>query len=704
MLIHFGVKPYLVFDGDNLPSKADTEVDRHKKRQESKTRGLELHRKGKIAEAYQELQKAVDVTPCMARQLIEELKKLEVPYIVAPYEADAQLVYLETHGIINGIISEDSDLLVFGAKKLLSKLDQHGDCIELNRSDFTACREVSFVGWTDADFRRMCILSGCDYLPSIARMGLKTAYRSIRKYKSVERALRMLQFEGQYIIPPTYLEQFKQAEFTFLYQRVFCPRAGKLVTLTPLEPGIALDDLPFIGDDVEPQLAVGVACGDLHPATKLPIELQNVAPKRTALAISRRQTFGSSAELKSPKPISSFFTPKRVPLAELDPNSLTPSPSQQRLLEQHANSSWVARSAQPRVSLTRSNTSLATSASVSRQLAPNAERRMAQAAKAANAQATKRPRLCSDAEIDGSPSGPNGRSRFFEDNSLDLSSPAQKSGRAKKSSNSMLHIFSDDQVAEKVFSRMSDSDLVTVGAQEDHDSKLSTKANSQIHTQKEEPQKDTNCAAEPADEVAEKTRSIVEAASVGKQEQERKQEKSDKEQGSPGKSAIIEPNPEISQTPLDKCVEKQAVSIFSRYSLGSKNASPEDQPAPVNDFTARSSAAPSAGLLWGYRENSTKRQRLTPLQRLGHNALSRSRTVNIPSTMRPARNSPFRANQTGAPEHSTVRGSYFTPTSIHQGSEDLLVSPSDEESCDSVTSKQTRLTGLDLKRFSFVAG
>jgi exonuclease-1 len=33
----------------------------------------------------------------------------------------------------------------------------------------------------------MAILSGCDYLDSIPGMGLKTAYRLVRQYKTVER-------------------------------------------------------------------------------------------------------------------------------------------------------------------------------------------------------------------------------------------------------------------------------------------------------------------------------------------------------------------------------------------------------------------------------------------------------------------------------------------------------------------------------------
>ncbi|KAK5005614.1 Rad2 nuclease, partial [Cryomyces antarcticus] len=228
MLIHFGVKPYLVFDGDHLPSKADTERERRDRRKESKRAGLELLRLGKVPQAHLELQKGVDVTPEMARQLIEELKQAGVDYVVAPYEADSQLAYLERKGTINGILSEDSDLLVFGAKCLLTKLDQYGDCVVIRRDDFTACREISLVGWSDADFRRMAILSGCDYLPSISKMGLKTAYRLLRKHKTVERVVRFVQFDGGFKVPPGYLEAFNQAEMTFLYQWVFCPVARSL--------------------------------------------------------------------------------------------------------------------------------------------------------------------------------------------------------------------------------------------------------------------------------------------------------------------------------------------------------------------------------------------------------------------------------------------------------------------------------------------
>jgi len=337
MLIHFGVKPYLVFDGDYLPSKGHTESDRAARRKESRRVGLQLLQEGKTAQAQQELQKACDVTPLMAREMIEELKAAGIPYVVAPYEADSQLAYLEQQGLINGVLSEDSDLLVFGVRCLLTKLDQYGECVMIRRDDFTACREVSLVGWKLNDFRLMAMLSGCDYLPGIERMGLKTAYRLVRKHKTVDRIVRAVQFDGKMKVPADYLDSFTKAEQTFLYQWVFCPEAKCLVNLTKAPVELDLASMPYIGKTVDPGVAAGVAVGDLDPNTKLPMRL----PNRSDFA-SRRTSSIHTPSQKPGKPISEFFKARRTPLAELDPNSFTPTPSQRRLLEVQSGSSWSA--------------------------------------------------------------------------------------------------------------------------------------------------------------------------------------------------------------------------------------------------------------------------------------------------------------------------------------------------------------------------
>ena len=47
-------------------------------------------------------------------------------FIVAPYEADAQMAYLALRGHVDAVLSDDSDLLVFGAPVLIMKLRSDG--------------------------------------------------------------------------------------------------------------------------------------------------------------------------------------------------------------------------------------------------------------------------------------------------------------------------------------------------------------------------------------------------------------------------------------------------------------------------------------------------------------------------------------------------------------------------------------------------
>jgi exonuclease-1 len=442
MLIHFGITPYIIFDGDNLPSKAGTEQDRRDRRKEGKRLGLELLKVGKTAQAQQELQKAVDVTAEMARMFIEELKANNIQYVVAPYEADSQMVYLERKGVIDGILSEDSDLLVFGAKRLITKLDKYGECVEINRSNFTACRDVSLVGWSDADFRRMAILSGCDYLPGIGGLGLKTAHRMLRKHKTVERLVKAAQFDGKLKVPAGFMTDFDQAEKTFLYQWVFCPLAKQLVHLTPLADGVSAADMPFLGEEVPAHVAIGVAQGDLNPRSKLPITIPSkMRPNSRPIFSARRaSTNVQTPDLKGTKPIESFFKPKRTPLAELDPNTFTPSPSQQTLLEQQRNSNgWVAVPAP--ISRPQHGPPLPSTA-------PQLARRVTSDLTGGRRSApnpSKRQRLCSDSVLNTPSIAAEGvvRSQFFA-SSMPEPSPSLRQNKDGRKPGHEFDLYSDD--------------------------------------------------------------------------------------------------------------------------------------------------------------------------------------------------------------------------------------------------------------------
>lgn len=54
----------------------------------------------------------------MAYNLIRKLKEEKVECIVAPYEADAQLAFLARSGYVSCVITEDSDLIPYGAPRV----------------------------------------------------------------------------------------------------------------------------------------------------------------------------------------------------------------------------------------------------------------------------------------------------------------------------------------------------------------------------------------------------------------------------------------------------------------------------------------------------------------------------------------------------------------------------------------------------------
>lgn len=71
LLRHHGIKPILIFDGGFLPMKSDQEAKRARARKENFERAIEHESCGNQAAAYECYQKAVDISPSIAFQLIQ---------------------------------------------------------------------------------------------------------------------------------------------------------------------------------------------------------------------------------------------------------------------------------------------------------------------------------------------------------------------------------------------------------------------------------------------------------------------------------------------------------------------------------------------------------------------------------------------------------------------------------------------------------
>ncbi|PWZ33363.1 Exonuclease 1 [Zea mays] len=283
MLRHFGVRPILVFDGGLLPIKSYQEGKRARSRKENLERAREHEAAGNSRAAFECYQKAVDITPRIASELIEVLKKENVNYIVAPYEADAQMTFLSVNKLVDAVITEDSDLIPFGCSRIIFKMDKFGQGVEFQITRLERNRELDFNGFTRQMLLEMCILSGCDYLPSLPGMGVKRAHALIQKLKCHEKVIKHLRY-GAVSVPPQYEEDFKKAIWAFKFQRVYDPATEDIIHLSSV-PQSLIEDLEFLGPypllslclDVKAlsyeNIAKGIALGNIDPLTKEPFEI-----------------------------------------------------------------------------------------------------------------------------------------------------------------------------------------------------------------------------------------------------------------------------------------------------------------------------------------------------------------------------------------------------------------------------------------------
>ena len=296
MLRHYGITPVIVFDGDRLPAKGGEERERRERRAECMRKGHErLAARDRDGATFMFAQ-GLDITPAMAHELIAALKREGFEFIVAPYEADAQIAALAQLGAkgdpggVDIVFTEDSDLVAYGCPLVLFKLDKFGDAQELLLEDVMAgpppeapddpnganamCDvdeldddedgiavvggargkrkggtgagaarskagggakgPLNFIGWKHEQFLELCVLSGCDFLPNIRGIGIKKAHALVAKHRSVAAVLAVLHGDKKIHVPPGYDDNFRRAFWTFRHARVYDPALRRLRPLNPM--------------------------------------------------------------------------------------------------------------------------------------------------------------------------------------------------------------------------------------------------------------------------------------------------------------------------------------------------------------------------------------------------------------------------------------------------------------------------------------
>ncbi|OII73053.1 xpg (rad-related) exonuclease [Cryptosporidium ubiquitum] len=297
-----GIIPVCVFDGATLPMKKVTEEERSKRRNDAKKEIIRLQSEKKSNSYVMRslCQKALDITPSIAHQVLEVLRdEYKIECIVAPYEADAQLSYLSRIKYVDAVITEDSDMLVFGSICTIYKYDDKtGLCRVIYWKDLYKSGVIPKSMFSYETFVLGCILTGCDYVKSPQGVGIKTAMKLVQECNAdLERIILQLKELGKNI-PNSYSTDVQNAIITFFHQTVYDPLEEKMVPLSnsdlpksEIETNIVLAGVPifidfndqmkqgysiecnemknFIGPIIQGKMAKEICLGFIHPETHL---------------------------------------------------------------------------------------------------------------------------------------------------------------------------------------------------------------------------------------------------------------------------------------------------------------------------------------------------------------------------------------------------------------------------------------------------
>uniref|UniRef100_A0A3B5LJ55 Zgc:110269 n=1 Tax=Xiphophorus couchianus TaxID=32473 RepID=A0A3B5LJ55_9TELE len=129
---------------------------------------------------------------------IELLKRMGVPVIQAPGDAEAQCARLVRDRVVDAVASEDMDTLPFGANVLIRQLNAKKDRCGLLKLQYLV---------------DLCILLGCDYCDKIPGLGPKKALTLIQKHRTIENVVLHI---NRQTYPVPLLWKYKEARKIFL--------------------------------------------------------------------------------------------------------------------------------------------------------------------------------------------------------------------------------------------------------------------------------------------------------------------------------------------------------------------------------------------------------------------------------------------------------------------------------------------------------
>lgn len=116
-------------------------------------------------------------------ELLKELFLiLNVPFFWAFSEAEATCAHLCLNGIVDAVMTEDTDILAYGCPLFLHRINMATNSIcQIRMGDV-----LRKLGLNYREFLDFCIMSGTDYNTNIRNIGNERSFKLIREYRTID--------------------------------------------------------------------------------------------------------------------------------------------------------------------------------------------------------------------------------------------------------------------------------------------------------------------------------------------------------------------------------------------------------------------------------------------------------------------------------------------------------------------------------------
>lgn len=189
-LLKMNIIPIYVFDGKPPQFKWQTINSRKEIKQKAseKLNDDEMNEEDKI----KYFKRTVYISKAQIEECIELLEIMGIPYVIAPEEADSQCAELVKCGLADGVLTEDMDIMTFGANKIYRNLTSYKkDTIEISMNNVLKELNLNYE-----QFVELCLLFGCDYCDKLNDMKPELIYKYYSKNKDLLNTINNMKQDG----------------------------------------------------------------------------------------------------------------------------------------------------------------------------------------------------------------------------------------------------------------------------------------------------------------------------------------------------------------------------------------------------------------------------------------------------------------------------------------------------------------------------